>query len=124
MRFHIEIPTGAADALATSDQDAAEVITGHVRGLVREAVRATIRAQQTADRLALREAEAQAADDAVDGTVVAEEWVQPTGEHDAYEADAVVFHAGQFWVNTHGDGNVWEPGEAAESIWAPLGDDV
>jgi len=37
-------------------------------------------------------------------------WVQPTGAHDAYPAGAVVTHNGQTWVNTHGDGNVWEPG--------------
>lgn len=38
-------------------------------------------------------------------------WVQPTGAQDAYEAGAVVTHNGQTWDNTHGDGNVWEPGE-------------
>ena len=37
-------------------------------------------------------------------------WVQPTGGHDAYAAGAEVMHNGQHWINTHGDGNVWEPG--------------
>lgn len=40
-----------------------------------------------------------------------EPWVQPVGAHDAYAADAVVLHNGQVWNNTHGDGNVWVPGE-------------
>lgn len=39
-----------------------------------------------------------------------EEWVQPTGAQDAYAAGATVTHNGQTWTNTHGDGNVWEPG--------------
>ena len=37
-------------------------------------------------------------------------WVQPTGEHDAYVDGAVVSHNGETWTNTHGNGNVWEPG--------------
>jgi hypothetical protein len=37
-------------------------------------------------------------------------WVQPSGAHDAYAAGAEVMHNGQHWVNTHGNGNVWEPG--------------
>ena len=37
-------------------------------------------------------------------------WEQPTGTHDAYVAGAVVSHNGTTWTNTHGDGNVWEPG--------------
>jgi hypothetical protein len=37
-------------------------------------------------------------------------WVQPTGAHDAYPAGAVVTHNGKTWTNTHGNGNVWEPG--------------
>jgi hypothetical protein len=37
-------------------------------------------------------------------------WVQPTGGHDAYPAGATVTHNGRTWENTHGDGNVWEPG--------------
>lgn len=39
-----------------------------------------------------------------------EPWVQPLGGHDAYQAGAVVSHGGSIWDNTHGDGNVWEPG--------------
>ena len=38
------------------------------------------------------------------------EWVQPLGDQDAYPADAKVSHNGKHWINTHGDGNVWEPG--------------
>lgn len=44
-------------------------------------------------------------------------WFQPTGSADAYPAideetgaQTIVTHNGQTWVNTHGDGNVWEPG--------------
>ena len=37
-------------------------------------------------------------------------WVQPTGSSDAYPAGATVTHNGQTWDNSHGDGNVWEPG--------------
>lgn len=40
----------------------------------------------------------------------AQPWVQPTGAHDAYAAGSSVTHNGETWVNTHGDGNVWEPG--------------
>ena len=38
------------------------------------------------------------------------EWVQPTGSQDAYEAGKKVSHNGKHWINTYGDGNVWEPG--------------
>lgn len=38
------------------------------------------------------------------------EWVQPTGTHDAYEAGKKVSHNGKDWINTYGDGNIWEPG--------------
>jgi hypothetical protein len=44
------------------------------------------------------------------------DWVQPQGGHDAYVAGAEVMHNGTHWVNTHGDGNVWEPGVYG---WAP-----
>ena len=37
-------------------------------------------------------------------------WVQPQGGHDAYPAGATVTHGGKRWLNTHGDGNIWEPG--------------
>ena len=38
------------------------------------------------------------------------EWVQPLGAEDAYPAGAKVSHNGAHWLNTYGDGNVWEPG--------------
>lgn len=37
------------------------------------------------------------------------EWVQPTGAHDAYQANDVVTHSGVTWRSTV-DNNVWEPG--------------
>lgn len=39
------------------------------------------------------------------------EWRQPLGAHDAYPAGAKVSHNGKHWINTYGDGNIWEPGE-------------
>lgn len=47
----------------------------------------------------------------------APEWIQPEGSHDAYPAqnvrgeDSHVTRNNQVWKNTHGDGNVWEPGD-------------
>lgn len=44
------------------------------------------------------------------------EWIAPIGAHDAYIKGAKVRHPSKEdelmhkWVNTHGDGNVWEPG--------------
>jgi hypothetical protein len=38
-----------------------------------------------------------------------EEWVQPTGAHDAYRINATVTHGGKQWTSTV-DYNVWEPG--------------
>ena len=38
-------------------------------------------------------------------------WVQPTGAQDAYPAGARVTRNGRIWLNSHGDGNVWVPGE-------------
>ena len=38
------------------------------------------------------------------------EWRQPLGAEDAYKAWAKVSHNGKHWLNTYGDGNVWEPG--------------
>lgn len=38
------------------------------------------------------------------------EWRQPLGAEDSYKAGAKVSHNGKHWINTHGDGNVWEPG--------------
>ena len=124
MRFHVEIPSGAADVLADRHDadDAAEVVTDHVRGLVRQAVHDHVNAQQTSDRMALREDRNQQADNAADGVLVAPEWEQPEGGHDAYQVGDIVFHDGQFWECTDGDAdgnNVWEPGEFG---WAPLGD--
>lgn len=37
------------------------------------------------------------------------EWKQPLPE-EAYKAGAKVSHNGKHWINTFGDGNVWEPG--------------
>lgn len=37
-------------------------------------------------------------------------WIQPLGAHDAYPAGAKVTHKGKHWNNSHGDGNIWEPG--------------
>ena len=37
-------------------------------------------------------------------------WVQPLGAEDAYPAGAKVSHNEKHWLNTYGDGNVWEPG--------------
>ena len=38
-----------------------------------------------------------------------EEWVQPTGAHDAYPKGKRVMHNGEIWVSDVDD-NVWEPG--------------
>jgi len=38
-----------------------------------------------------------------------DEWVQPTGAHDAYAIGAKVTHNGSKWESTV-DNNVWEPG--------------
>ena len=38
------------------------------------------------------------------------EWVRPLGSHDAYAAGAKVSHNGKHWLNSYGDGNIWEPG--------------
>jgi hypothetical protein len=37
-------------------------------------------------------------------------WSQPLGAHDAYPAGAKVTHNDKRWINSHGDGNIWEPG--------------
>ena len=37
------------------------------------------------------------------------EWIQPTGEHNAYAKGAKVTHKGKRWVSTV-DGNVWASG--------------
>ena len=47
-----------------------------------------------------------------------EEWVQPTGAHDAYNAGDKVKHNDKVWTSLV-DANVWEPGAAGtESLWA------
>lgn len=38
-----------------------------------------------------------------------EEWVQPTGAHDAYTKGKRVAHLGKIWISDV-DSNVWEPG--------------
>ena len=38
------------------------------------------------------------------------EWVQPLGAEDAYPVGAKVSHNGKHWLNTYGNGNIWEPG--------------
>lgn len=43
-----------------------------------------------------------------DGQTEIQEWVQPTGAHDAYQMDDVVTHNGSTWKSTV-DNNVWEP---------------
>ena len=41
--------------------------------------------------------------------VVAPNWVQPQGAHDALASGLKVFHDGKFWESTTAN-NVWEPG--------------
>lgn len=49
-----------------------------------------------------------------DGT---EEWIQPTGAHNAYSKGDIVSHLGKKWESLV-DGNVWEPGiSGSESLW-------
>lgn len=43
------------------------------------------------------------------GRVEGDQWVQPTGAHDAYRHDATVTHNGKIWRSTT-PANVWEPG--------------
>ena len=43
------------------------------------------------------------------GLGTGEEWVQPTGAHDAYRNGAVVTHNGKTWESLT-PANVWEPG--------------
>ena len=53
-------------------------------------------------------------------SIDAPQWVQPTGAHDAYNAeDKYVTHNDKTWENTHGDGNSWEPGGdgIGDAIW-------
>ena len=52
----------------------------------------------------------------------APDWIQPEGSHDAYPELNVrgkpsrVTHKGDVWVNTNGDGNVWEPGASGWTL--------
>lgn len=43
------------------------------------------------------------------GRADGDEWVQPTGAHNAYPANATVTHGGKTWVSLT-PANVWEPG--------------
>lgn len=46
------------------------------------------------------------------------EWIQPTGEHDAYNAGEKVLHNGIKYISEV-DGNVWEPGaDSSETLWS------
>lgn len=48
-----------------------------------------------------------------------EDWVQPTGAHDAYNVGDHVMHDGVEWVSLV-NGNVWEPTEANATLWAKV----
>lgn len=51
------------------------------------------------------------------------EWVQPTGQQDAYQIGDRVTHNGQVWESLV-NGNTWEPGSpGAESLWLLVDDD-
>lgn len=47
-------------------------------------------------------------------------WVQPTGAHDSYPAQAVVTHKGKSWKSLL-SANVWEPGVSGWAEQAPPG---
>jgi len=48
---------------------------------------------------------------------VIEDWVQPTGAHDAYAKGVKVRHIGKVWESLI-DNNVWEPGAVGtEALW-------
>ena len=55
-------------------------------------------------------------------------FIMPTGGHDSYPATNAageptrVEHNGRNWLNTHGDGNSWEPGTVNDSIWLDEGE--
>lgn len=49
------------------------------------------------------------------GTEQGEEWVQPTGSHDAYPLDWVVMHNSGTWRSLVA-GNVWEPGVSGWAV--------
>lgn len=45
-----------------------------------------------------------------------EEWIAPTGSHDAYEKGAIVRHNDRIWESIFDGMNVWEPG-TDETLW-------
>lgn len=54
---------------------------------------------------------------AVSFTGTVENWVQPTGAHDAYNVGDHVMHGGVEYVSLV-NGNVWEPGtESSGTLW-------
>lgn len=50
-----------------------------------------------------------------------DEWVEPTGAHDAYPAGTKVHHAGNYW-HTALTANVWEPGVSSWHLCSSPGD--
>lgn len=46
-----------------------------------------------------------------------EEWIQPTGAHDAYSKGQQIRYKGKLWLSLI-DGNVWEP--AAGTLWTEV----
>lgn len=46
-----------------------------------------------------------------------ENWVQPTGAHDAYNVGDHVMHNDVEWVSLI-NGNTWEPSDAVPTLWA------
>ena len=46
-----------------------------------------------------------------------ENWIQPTGAHDAYNVGDYVMHNGVKWVSLI-NGNVYEPSDAVPTLWA------
>lgn len=46
-------------------------------------------------------------------------WVQPTGAHDAYSIDSVVSHKSKTWQSLVDD-NVWEPSESNPTLWKEI----
>lgn len=48
-----------------------------------------------------------------------DEWIAPTGAHDAYPPKSVVSVGGQFFRNDHSGVNPWKPGDVNAS-WTPI----
>ena len=46
-----------------------------------------------------------------------ENWVQPTGAHDAYNVGDHVMHNDVEWVSLV-NGNIWEPSDAVSTLWS------